>query len=149
MTFLSGAAVLLLRGLVISAVLGLESSYTSQLSNRVTPDPATAAVAPTGKTSVSYHKPNQPALSNSSFWRGFSNTRWADALLDCHCCFDEGNVDMLCHGTVGPDGGQVSLSLASLLDDSKESNPLPVCVTAYESDEGQDNIHMEFLPLHQ
>jgi len=48
MTFLSGAAVLLLRGLVISAVLGLESSYTSQLSNRVTPDPA--AVAPTGKT---------------------------------------------------------------------------------------------------
>ncbi|KAK9972070.1 hypothetical protein ABG768_025401 [Culter alburnus] len=47
MTFLSGAAVLLLRGLVISAVLGLESSYTSQLSNRVTPDPATAAVAPT------------------------------------------------------------------------------------------------------
>lgn len=51
MTFLSGAAVLLLRGLVISAVLGLESSYTSQLSNRVTPDPA--AVAPTGKTSAS------------------------------------------------------------------------------------------------
>ncbi|ROL47903.1 hypothetical protein DPX16_19556 [Anabarilius grahami] len=49
MTFLSGAAVLLLRGLVISAVLGLESSYTSQLSNRVTPDPATAAVAPTGQ----------------------------------------------------------------------------------------------------
>uniref|UniRef100_A0A8C1G1L3 Stromal interaction molecule 2b n=1 Tax=Cyprinus carpio TaxID=7962 RepID=A0A8C1G1L3_CYPCA len=49
MTFLSGAAVLLLRGLVISAVLGLEGSYTSHLSNRVTPDPAAvaAAVAPT------------------------------------------------------------------------------------------------------
>nr|XP_055067200.1 stromal interaction molecule 2 [Misgurnus anguillicaudatus] len=46
MTFLSGAALLLLRGLVISAVLGLESSYTSVLSNRVTPDPA-SAVAPT------------------------------------------------------------------------------------------------------
>uniref|UniRef100_A0A9J7XN71 Stromal interaction molecule 2 n=1 Tax=Cyprinus carpio carpio TaxID=630221 RepID=A0A9J7XN71_CYPCA len=45
MTFLSGAAVLLLRGLVISAVLSLESSYTSHLSNRVTPDPE-AAVAP-------------------------------------------------------------------------------------------------------
>lgn len=56
---------------------------------------------------------------------------------------------MLCHGTVGPGGGQVSLSLASLLDDSKESNPFPVCVTAYESDKGQDNIHMEFLLLHQ
>lgn len=50
MTVLSGAAVLLLRGLVISAVLGLESSYTSHLSNRVTPDPAAAAGAPTGKT---------------------------------------------------------------------------------------------------
>ncbi|XP_056603510.1 stromal interaction molecule 2 [Triplophysa dalaica] len=47
MTFFSGAAVLLLRGLVISAVLGLESSYTSTLSNRVTPDPAAPAVAPT------------------------------------------------------------------------------------------------------
>lgn len=47
MTFLSGAAVLLLRGLVISAVLGLESSYTSNLANRVTPDPAAEAVAPT------------------------------------------------------------------------------------------------------
>ncbi|XP_052004335.1 stromal interaction molecule 2-like [Xyrauchen texanus] len=46
MAFLSGAAVLLLRGLVISAVLVLESSYTSNLSNRVTPDSA-AAVAPT------------------------------------------------------------------------------------------------------
>ncbi len=54
MTFLSGAAVLLLRGLVISAVLGLESSHTSHLSNRVTPDPAeAAAVAPTGKTFIS------------------------------------------------------------------------------------------------
>lgn len=53
MTFLSGAAVLLLRGLVISAVLGLESSYTSHLSNRVTPDPAAAAGAPTGKTFLS------------------------------------------------------------------------------------------------
>ncbi|XP_065145113.1 stromal interaction molecule 2 [Paramisgurnus dabryanus] len=51
MTFLSGAALLLLRGLVISAVLGLESSYTSVLSNRVTPDPA-SAVAPTDPCSM-------------------------------------------------------------------------------------------------
>ncbi|XP_056318256.1 stromal interaction molecule 2 [Danio aesculapii] len=50
MTFLSAAAVLLLRGLVISAVLGLESSLTSHLANRVTPDPA--AVAPTDPCSA-------------------------------------------------------------------------------------------------
>lgn len=70
MTFLSGAAVLLLRGLVISAVLGLESSYTSHLSNRVTPDPAAAAVAPTGKTFPNNHKSNQPALFSFSLSRG-------------------------------------------------------------------------------
>lgn len=49
---------------------------------------------------------------------------------------------MLCHGTVGPDGGQVSLWMI-------RKNLYSVCVTAYESDEGQDNIHMEFLLLHQ
>lgn len=50
---------------------------------------------------------------------------------------------------MGPDGGQVFPSLTSLLDDSRESHALPVWVTAYESDEGQDNIHMEFLLFHQ
>ncbi|XP_051993522.1 stromal interaction molecule 2-like [Xyrauchen texanus] len=52
MTFLSGAAVLLLRGLVISAVLVLESSYTNNLSNRVTPNPAAVAVPPTDPCST-------------------------------------------------------------------------------------------------
>ncbi|TRY71359.1 hypothetical protein DNTS_008142 [Danionella cerebrum] len=47
MNFLSGAALLLLRGLVLSAVLGFESSLTSHLlSNRLTPNPEDAAVAP-------------------------------------------------------------------------------------------------------
>lgn len=112
MTFLSGAAVLLLRGLVISAVLGLESSYTSQLSNRVTPDPA--AVAPTGKTFVSQHTASLTLTNlHLSLWRGhFSNKRYGE-MLDRHCCFDEGMLT--CD----------SVSLAPLLDDSGEFNPLP------------------------
>jgi len=87
MTFLSGAAVLLLRGLVISAVLGLESSYTSQLSNRVTPDPA--AVAPTGKTRRYYLcilltnlKSDQPA--QFCLLQTLIDTH----MIDCHCCFN-------------------------------------------------------------
>ncbi len=61
----------------------------------------------------------------------------------------QGIFNVSFRGTVGPDGGQVFSSLTSLLDDSRESHALPVFVTAYESDEGQDNIHTEFLLFHQ
>lgn len=40
-------------------------------------------------------------------------------------------------------------SLTSVLDDFREADALAVGVTAYECDEGQDNIQMEFLLFHQ
>lgn len=48
---------------------------------------------------------------------------------------------------MGPDVGMVLSSHRFWM--ILENLVLPVCVTVYESDEGQDNIHMEFLLFHQ
>ncbi|XP_030634991.1 stromal interaction molecule 2 [Chanos chanos] len=97
MTYFSGAVVLLLRGLVISAVLGLETSYTNDLSGHATSDAAIVATTDPCLTVV------PPCMSEAD---RFS----LDALRHIHKQLDDDN-----------DGGiEVNESVEFIIEDMKQ-----------------------------